>query len=505
MHACRVVRHRVALALVAGLATASLSLISTQAVGASSPGNGAVSIGSSAETGELFGVAATPGGDAWAVGYSGANPATKSLILYWNGSHWKPVPSPSPPGASLRSVAAPSSSNAWAVGYSGDATNTQTLILHRIGKTWRQMPSTAGTLSGVTATSPTNAWAVGATNSGSTLILHWNGKAWHQMSSPSPGSGQALASFLSGVAVSSGGTIWAVGNGNSCGCGPGASLIERWKGHTWGQVPTPTFGGGVNLIAVASLSSGRSWAVGLSGSGDGPTRSVILQWTGTAWTRVPIADLGSDDGGLWGLAATSRSNAWAVGWDSAGGNPAGTPKILILRWNGTAWKAILPVASSAKTPAGGAASTTTTTTLAPTTTTTVPSTTTLPPTPTAVGPLLGSAAWGQALGSFAGISGFGEVAPDSFSEGPTAESPHVDSISWSNWGAPQAMGQGQAIDGTGQSGPISSWPVETATVVAFDLGTCDGSTSAYQEVTYYFPQDGETFDPTKSTNACTGE
>ena len=547
MHACRVVRHRVAPALVAGLATASLSLISTQAVGASPPRNGAVAIGSSAETGELFGVAATPGGDAWAVGYSGTNPATKSLILYWNGSHWKPVPSPSPPGASLRSVAATSSSNAWAVGYSGDATNTQTLILHRSGKTWRQMPSTAGTLSGVTATSPTNAWAVGATNSGSTLILHWNGKAWRQMPStagtlsgvtatsptnawavgatnsgstlilhwngkawrqmpsPSPGSGQALASFLSGVAVSSAGTIWAVGNGNSCGCGPGASLIERWKGHTWGQVPTPTFGGGVNLIAVASLPSGRSWAVGLSGSGDGPTSSVILQWTGTAWTRVPIADLGSDDGGLWGLAATSRSNAWAVGWDSAGGNAAGTPKILILRWNGTAWKASLPVASSAKTPAGGAASTTTTTTLAPTTTTTVPSTTTLPATPTADGPLLGSAAWGQALGSFAGISGFGEVAPDSFSEGPTAESPHVDSISWSNWGAPQAMGQGQAIDGTGQSGPISSWPVETATVVAFDLGTCDGSTPAYQEVTYYFPQDGETFDPTKSTNACTGE
>ena len=102
-------------------------------------------------------------------------------------------------------------------------------------------------------------------------------------------------------------------------------------------MPTPTFGGGVNLIAVASLPSGRSWAVGLSGSGDGPTSGVILQWTGTAWTRVPIPDLGSDDGGLFGLAATSRSNAWAVGWESAGGNPAGTPKIVILRWNGTAW------------------------------------------------------------------------------------------------------------------------------------------------------------------------
>ena len=143
----------------------------------------------------------------------------------------------------------------------------------------------------------------------------------------------------------------------------------------------------------------------------------------------------------------------------------------------------------------------TTTTLPPTTTTTVPPTTTT----TGVAPLLGSAAWGQALGSWAGISGFGEVAPDSYSLGGTARAPHVDSISWSNWGAPQAMGQGQAIDGTGQSGDIATWPVVTVTVVAFDLGTCDGSTPAYQEVEYYYPQHGQIFDPNNGTNACTGQ
>jgi hypothetical protein len=553
MHANKVVRHLVAAALGAGLANASLSLISTQAVGASPPLNGPVSVGSSAETGELFGVAATSGGDAWAVGYSGTTPGTKALTLYWNGSRWKPVPSPSPPSAVLRSVAATSLTNAWAVGYSGDFSDAKTLILHRNGRTWHQMPSTAGTLygvaatsltnawavgstnsghtlilhwngktwlqmpstggalSGVAATSRTNAWAVGSTNSGHTLILHWNGKTWEQRPSPNPGSEQGLASVLSGVAAPSGGTIWAVGNGNNCGCGPGRSLIERWNGNTWGQVPTPTFGGGINLFAVASLPSGGSWAVGLSGSGDGPTSGVILQWTGTAWTRVPVPDLRSDDGGLDGLAATSRSNAWAVGWESAGGSPAGPHKIVILHWKGSTWMP-LTMANSAKTPVGGAALTPTTTTLAPTTTTlaptataTVPSTTPPPPTTTGAAPTLGSAAWGAALGSFAGISGFGEVAPDSFSEGPTAESPHVNSISWSNWGAPQAMGQGQAIDGIGQSGPVSSWPVKTATVVAFDLGSCDGSTPAYQKVTYYFPQDGQTFDPTMATNACTGQ
>ena len=319
------------------------SVVVQAGTAAATPTRNPESVGSSGGTGELFGVAATPRGDAWAVGYSGTTPDTKTLTLYWNGSGWKPMSSPSPPSAVLYGVAATSLTNAWAVGYSGDYPNTKTLILHRNGKTWRQMPS------------------------------------------PNPGIGQGLSSFLSGVAVSSGGTIWAVGNGNNCGCGPGESLIERWNGNTWGQVPTPTFGGGINLFAVASLHSGRSWAVGLSGSGDGPTSGVILQWTGTAWTRVPIPDLRSDDGGLFGLAATSRSNAWAVGWDSAGGSPAGTPKIVILHWNGSTWKT-LTIAGSANTPAGGAVSTTTTTTLAPTTTTLAPTTTTLAPTATTTVP-----------------------------------------------------------------------------------------------------------------------
>jgi hypothetical protein len=547
MHGSKVARRPVVAAVLAGVTAASLSLISTQVVGASPPGNGPVSVVATAETGELFGVAAAPSGDAWAVGYSGTAPDTKALILAWNGSDWKPAHSPSPPGATLRSVATVSPTDAWAVGYSGDTPDAKTLILHRSGtswrrmpspagslsgvaatspsnawavgstntgdtlilhwngKTWRPMPSTAGDLAGVAATSPSNAWAVGSTNTGDTLILHWNGKTWRPMPSPNPGSGQGLASFLSSVTASPGSPTWAVGNGNNCGCGPGTSLIDRWNGHTWGKVPSPTFGGGINLFGVASAHSDRSWAVGLSGGGDGSTSGVILQWTGSAWTRAPIAALRGDAGGLFGVAATSRSNAWVVGWERSGGSPSGAPKIVILHWKGSTWKSTFAVAGSATTSPAGAASTTTTTTVEPATTTTVPATTTLPTTSAAEGPVLGSAAWGQALGSYAGISGFGEVAPAAISLGGVASSPHVSSISWSNWGASEAMGQGQAIDGTGQNGPVSSWPVVPATVVAFDLGSCDGGPPAYQEVTWYFPQDGQTFDPTTATNACTGQ
>jgi hypothetical protein len=43
------------------------------------------------------------------------------------------------------------------------------------------------------------------------------------------------------------------------------------------------------------------------------------------------------------------------------------------------------------------------------------------------------------------------------------------------------------------------------TVVAFDLGSCNGGPPAYEEVEWYFPGDGQTFDPNNATNACTGQ
>jgi hypothetical protein len=539
------------------LALSMVSAASASQLGMTHIDHAASHVTLAAESGELNGVAATRGG-AWAVGYSGNGSDSKALTLYWNGTRWQPEPSPSPADAVLHSVAATSSTNVWAVGSSGtypapsmtlilrwsgkkwqrmpsiagsltavaatsptdawavgSTNNGGALILHWNGKKWQQTPSPAGMLSGVAATSTTNAWAVGGTSTGDTLVLHWNGKTWQQTPSPSVGGDQGLSSFLVGVEASQGRPVLAVGEGDSCGCGPGDPLVEQWNGDTWSQVSTSSLQGGIDVTAVASLSSSRGWAVGQSGSGDGPTNGVILQWNGSAWIHKPVPDLEAEVGGLAGVAASSRSNAWAVGWESpvsvasangAGPGNYGTPEILIMHWNGSAWTP-QTILSSAKAPALAAA-TTTSTTLAPTTTTTAsaPSTTTTSlATPTAGSPLLGSAAWGQALGSFAGISGFGEVAPADITLGATLPAPQLDSISWTNWGSAEATGEGQSVDGTNQTGPASSWPVEPVTVVAFDLGSCNGGPPAYEEVDWYFPGDGQTFDPTKATNACTGD
>jgi hypothetical protein len=65
-------------------------------------------------------VAATSGRDAWAVGCTKCDTsAYKTLIVRWNGTAWKQVPSPNPaaPSNLLADVAATSAGNAWAVGY----------------------------------------------------------------------------------------------------------------------------------------------------------------------------------------------------------------------------------------------------------------------------------------------------------------------------------------------------------------------------------------------------
>jgi hypothetical protein len=81
------------------------------------------------------------------------------------------------------------------------------------------------------------------------------------------------------------------------------------------------------LYGVAATSASSAWAVGYSGSITSP-KPLIVRWNGTAWTRVPSpAPVGSV---LSGVAATSATSAWAVGSTGAG-------KALIERWNGTAW------------------------------------------------------------------------------------------------------------------------------------------------------------------------
>jgi len=238
----------------------------------------------------------------------------------------------------LSGVAATSATDAWAVGSTGSSSSPKTLILRWNGTAWARVPSPApvgdAELHGVTATSASSAWAVGCTgcftSSPKTLILRWNGKVWAQVPSPSPG-----ASSLSSVAATSASSAWAVGTNGTM------TLILRWNGTAWKRVSSPSPGASRGLFSVAATSASNAWAVGDVVNSGSPATGLILHWNGKAWGRVPspMPPAGQFGNGLAGVAATSAANAWAVGCTD-GCPVGGTP--VIERWNGTAWKQVAP-------------------------------------------------------------------------------------------------------------------------------------------------------------------
>ena len=290
--------------------------------------------------GQFYGVAATSARNAWAVGYT-AGETSATLIAHWNGKAWKRVPSPNPGSSSrlLQGVAATSATNAWAVGYAGSGT----LILHWNGKTWKRVPSPnpgsiENGLYGVAATSATNAWAVGyAESTGpttTTLILHWNGKTWKRVPSPSPSDPE-----LYGVTAASAKNAWAVGYSAVYSEGF-KTLTLHWNGKVWKRVPSPnpvkvssselTW----NILqGVAATSANNVWAVGWTETHFVGPKTMILHWNGKAWKKAPSPNpYCATCDSLYGVAATSASNAWAVGTLNS------DAELVVLRWNGTNWK-----------------------------------------------------------------------------------------------------------------------------------------------------------------------
>jgi hypothetical protein len=279
-------------------------------------------------SGDLSGVAATSASNAWAAGTG----RVKTLIVHWNGTSWKQVPSPAPAGSVLSAVAATSATSAWAVGNTSTTTSTKTLILRWNGISWKRVPSpsSAGSLSGVAATSASSAWAVGTLGT-KTLILRWNGKVWKRVPSPSPGA----SSDLSSVAATSAGNAWAVGEIVHK-VSSFTGLILRWNGKAWKRVPSPlpTFGQyGNSLRGVAATSAASAWAVGCTDGCPVGGTPVIERWNGTAWKQVAPPTTPYALYSLAAVAATSSANALAVG----GGGPVTAESAATAHWNGRRW------------------------------------------------------------------------------------------------------------------------------------------------------------------------
>src|SRR5258708_29793298 len=94
-------------------------------------------------------------------------------------------------------------------------------------------------------------------------------------------------------------------------------------------------GASAQLYGVAAISMTNAWAVGHTGNGTAHT--LIEQWNGISWCKVPSPSPGgtTQPSGLNSVAATSGTDAWAVGsfFTATGGDQNPT-----LHLGGTAWR-----------------------------------------------------------------------------------------------------------------------------------------------------------------------
>jgi hypothetical protein len=283
---------------------------------------------------ELEAVAVTSSSNAWAAGFYGAgiDGLEQTLIYHWNGRAWKQVRSPDPGGRKaediLVAVAASSASSAWAVGMA----RLKPLIEHWNGKAWQQVASprlrrgTRGDLTEVAAVSSSDAWTVGVAGR-KPLLEHWNGKTWKLVSTPD----RFRNVQLSGVTATSASNVWAVGTYEGAG-GVGHLLSEHWNGHEWKILPIRNPGGTESepiFDQVTGASPKDVWAVGSYSIGI-QNFPFFEHWNGKAWTQIPVPENGSS---FSGVAPVSATSAWVVGSDTAGR----VPQTLIEHWNGAAW------------------------------------------------------------------------------------------------------------------------------------------------------------------------
>jgi hypothetical protein len=183
--------------------------------------------------------------------------------------------------------------------------------------------SIPGNLSGVAATSASNAWAVGYTDNGKTLIVHWNGTKWSQVTSPKP-----ITGALYGVAAVSASDVWAVGAATVSGPKQQVPLIMHWNGKAWTRQATPTVAGYLDAVAAW----GNNVWVGGSTTNI-PSVGFFLHRTGGSWSVVPVQH--ANVGVITGVAMTGANTAWAIG---EGTSSTSNSDCHLWRWGGSLWE-----------------------------------------------------------------------------------------------------------------------------------------------------------------------
>jgi len=107
----------------------------------------------------------------------------------------------------------------------------------------------------------------------------------------------------------------------------------------WSIVPSPNEEGANWLVAVDASAGKNAWAVGYYIGDEGVYETLSAHWDGSAWRLVEPLNVGQTGDWLYGVAAVSPFEAWAVG-TTAGPVNTYRSSTLIEHWTGSAWSVV---------------------------------------------------------------------------------------------------------------------------------------------------------------------
>jgi hypothetical protein len=266
-------------------------------------------------------LSATGPGNVWVTGTVGKNSAL--TVRRWNGSAWSalslPVPASPPSGWSYPAVGASSATNAWEFAslYTGSNATSYTQVMHRSGGTWTTARQNGRSY--VTAAlvfSVTNAWQFGAPT-----VMRYNGRSWSHVAVPVVPAPAAPGATVSATGPSD---IWAVGAPAARQYSPQLQPAV-YNGKTWKTLPLTGLGLGSQEYlfhpAILAQSTSSAWLytgtqkvdphAGLIQTG----RIILAHWVGSSWQRVTIPG-GTASYGV--VASDGRGGLWLTNGTAAG-------------------------------------------------------------------------------------------------------------------------------------------------------------------------------------------
>ncbi len=220
--------------------------------------------------GYLFSVTCLSDSDCWAAGTSVAadnSGPLNGIIDHWDGTTWSPEAT-APSGQTydqFNSVACTGPADCWAVGFAGPNQQQNNFL-----------PNVAPNVAGAGA-----------------FTEHWDGASWSTVGMPQATA--PLGTYLSGVTCTSSSQCWAVGATMDAAGDPSATLVDRWDGSSWTAEPSPSPSPTSGLLtAVTCLDGSDCWAVGaygyVTGQSGAPT-PFVESWNGSQWSIEPSPDV----------------------------------------------------------------------------------------------------------------------------------------------------------------------------------------------------------------------